>query len=553
MGMNDRFSVVKRILKVIGKIVLGIAAVYVILAGVVVPLAVRWVIPWQGSKILGTRVALRSVFFNPLLLRASINGLEVQDRQGRPAIGFDSLKVDVSFLALFKKIYRVESVELKGFRVNAVLRADGGINLLDLVPPATAKPAAAPEEPAVDAGAASEPKPLPKVVVDAVRLGGGEVRFMDESIEPNVATAVRDIALTVTGFSTDPDGETRVVLSSGLDAKGAISVEALVKPLMQPLALEASVSLNEYVLTALSPYVGKYTGRALADGGFGLKMDYRIADNKLNATHHILIQHFTFGERVESKDALPLPFGLALALLEDREGKIKISLPVKGDLSDPEFEYLHLIGQVARNFFMKLVTKPFSMLGSIAGMGGEEGTEEMSYIRFVPGQTNLADAEREKIGLIAKAMTDRPRLTLQIKAGYDPQTDWKAIQEGMFKRDYAELRAQSSRSDREVYEMLYQRRFGLRDLWELTKKYKLGVGDYDEKVIEEIKRQLVESAPPDAVALAEIAGIRAKAVYDLLITAGCDAARVRILPSVPVQASMGAVPLEFVVTVFGEE
>ena len=102
--------------------------------------------------------------------------------------------------------------------------------------------------------------------------------------------------------------------------------------------------------------------------------DYNIADNKLVASHKILVQRFEFGDKVESKDALHLPFGMAVALLEDPQGKINISLPVHGDMSDPEFEYFHLIGQVARNFFMKLVTKPFSFLAS--AIGSESGEEE---------------------------------------------------------------------------------------------------------------------------------------------------------------------------------
>ena len=109
--------------------------------------------------------------------------------------------------------------------------------------------------------------------------------------------------------------------------------------------METTFSLNGYALGVLTPYVGKYTGRELKDGKLDLRMNYRIGGNKLIASHQVLVQQFEFGNAVESKDALHFPFGLAVALLEDPQGKIKIALPASGDMSDPKFEYFHLISK----------------------------------------------------------------------------------------------------------------------------------------------------------------------------------------------------------------
>ena len=74
--------------------------------------------------------------------------------------------------------------------------------------------------------------------------------------------------------------------------------------------------------------------------------------------------------------------------------------------------------------------------------------------------------------------------------------------------------------------MLYQRRFGIRALWALAKKYKEGVGNYkDELLDQEIKRQLIEDAPADVNALSILAKARAQSVHDFFIDHGFDAQR----------------------------
>jgi hypothetical protein len=199
---------------------------------------------------------------------------------------------------------------------------------------------------------------LPIVIFDDIALRKGKVRFLDLTIDPHFTTTMSDMDIHVTGLTTRPDCLAVVTFQAKLDEKGAVSNELLIKPFVQPLELETTFSLNGYAMNILSPYVGKYTGRSLKDGNLEFRMVYRIANNKLTASHKVLVQRFEFGQKVASKDALPLPFGLAVALLEDPQGRINISLPVTGDLSKPNFRYWPLVGQVVRNFFTGLVTKP---------------------------------------------------------------------------------------------------------------------------------------------------------------------------------------------------
>ena len=356
--------------------------------------------------------------------------------------------------------------------------------------------------------------------------------------------------LSMTNVTTDPDQQAKIKFKANLDDKGTMSMETVIIPMAQPLKMETTFSLNDYALGVLTPYSGKYTGRELKNGKLDFNMDYRISDNMLVASHKILIQRFEFGNSVESKDALHLPFGLAVALLEDPQGKINIALPVSGNMSDPKFKYSHLIFQVISNFFIKLVTEPFSILGSMLG-GSGAGTDELGYVRFTPGKSFISGSQKQKLIKLIKSLQERPKLRLEIDGSYDPQVDWKAIQAESFTREFDQLKKISDRPDGKLYQLMYQRHFGIRALWTLAKKYKEGVGNYeDAKLDQEIKRQLIENAPPDQEALSVLAQTRAQLVHDFFLTSGFDAKRLNIGHSQSTQSSMGYVPLTFTLTVF---
>ena len=196
---------------------------------------------------------------------------------------------------------------------------------MELVPP-TAQPTKPPQP----TTAVTKTMPLPVIIIDAIDLHQAQIHFTDKTITPHFSTTVSAMELHITHVTTDPQAQAKIKFQADLDEKGKISMETVLKPLAQPLDVETTFSLNGYALDVLTPYVGKYTGHELKDGKLDLTMDYRISDNKLTASHKFLIQRFEFGKSVESKDALHLPFGLAVALLEDSQGKINIALPASG-------------------------------------------------------------------------------------------------------------------------------------------------------------------------------------------------------------------------------
>ncbi|MDD4940966.1 MAG: DUF748 domain-containing protein [Candidatus Omnitrophica bacterium] len=571
-------SLLRTILGITAKIIIGVFIFYLFLCLVIIPVGGTWAVKSQATKILKTPVSVRAILFNPFLWRLSVNGFQITDADKRVMAGFNRFSVDVSFLKLFRKEIRVESINLDGLAVNAILQADGTINLMSLVPQA-AEPAAAqgtakdapanagvqsgqPEqkEPqAPDTGAAGQQaapagsKPLPLVIVDIITVQKGTVRFLDQSVNPNFSTSINNIDIRVTGVTTKPDAQVRVNFQARLDEKGEIATEALVEPFVQPVRLETTFSLNNYALQVVTPYAGKYTGHAVGDGKLDVKMTYKIEDNKIKASHKLMIQRFGFGEKVESKDALNLPFNLAIALLEDPQGRIKISLPVSGDMSDPQFKYSHLVFGVVRNFFMKLVTSPFMFMAQM--LGADSGTEELGMTRFVPGTSDLSAEEQEKLKILVNGLLERPKLRIEVNGTYDPILDWQTMTTEVFNRDFEALMKLPKRTEDMVYQELYQKRFGIMSFWNLSKDLRDKYPDLDAATLNaELKKRIIETPPNDRTVFSKLADARAKAVYDFIVASGfTDSSRLSIGKNKETQGSMGFVPIEFTLTVFEKQ
>jgi hypothetical protein len=125
---------------------------------------------------------------------------------------------------------------------------------------------------------------------------------------------------------------------------------------------------------------------------------------------------------------------LAVALLKDRDGVIDINLPIGGSLDDPEFSVGGVIVRVLVNLITKAVTAPFALLGNLFG----GSSEQLSSLDFDPGQDLVTPAREASLKLLAKGMTERPGLKLDITGWADPTVDRDALRH---RRVDARLRA----------------------------------------------------------------------------------------------------------------
>jgi hypothetical protein len=182
-------------------------------------------------------------------------------------------------------------------------------------------------------------------------------------------------------------------------------------------------------LSPMTPYSGKYVGYTIEKGKLNFDLKYLIVKKKLDSQNHIFFDQFNFGEKVESPKATKLPVKLAVALLKDRKGEIKLDIPVTGSLDDPKFSIWGIILKVIINLITKAATSPFSLLGAMVG-----GGEELSYVEFDYGSATITEPNLKKLTTLAKALQDRPALKVDVEGHVDMERDREGLKQYLFQR-----------------------------------------------------------------------------------------------------------------------
>ena len=304
-------------------------------------------------------------------------------------------------------------------------------------PAATVEGATRPAEPA--AGAESKVDDAKAgaagsfaVAVRRVRVDQGALDFSDDSLSPGFVAKIYDLTGTANGLSSKHEARSQFALEGRVDEFGYARLSGAVNPFVPRNRSTFRVQLRNIDLVTATPYSMRFAGYRIATGRLSMDLNYRVRDSVIEGDNKITLDQFTLGTRVDSPDALKLPFELAVKLLKDPDGTISLEVPVKGNLDDPQFSLAPLIWKAVGHFIGNIVAAPFRALAHL--FGGASG-EDLGAIAFDPGKARLLPPEKEKLVRVAATLAKHPDLKLLIPAHYDSEADALAMKRAEFGRE----------------------------------------------------------------------------------------------------------------------
>ncbi|SCK05080.1 DUF748 domain-containing protein [Vogesella sp. LIG4] len=401
--------------------------------------------------------------------------------------------------------------------------------------PATAKPVAASKPAAASAA--------PVVDVRAIRVRDARMDFADMGMQPSFGTRIHSLSGTVLGLSSKPGRRGTVTLDGRVDQFGDVRIRGALSPFEVTRDLDMTLSFRNIPLGSLNPYSINFAGWQITDGRLTTDLRYLLKDRQLNGDNRVVIDHIQLGNEVPNYQGTRLPLRLAVALLEDSDGRIDLALPVAGSLDQPDFSYGHLVWQAFRNILTKIVTAPFRAL-----FGGQG----FDAIYTDAGDARIPPPEREKLGKLADLMLKRPKLALAIGGGYDPELD---------SRELARYRVDSDILKRAAYQLQPDEPLPLPDMGDPAIRKAVGdvyaaqLGRFawlkrvaTEKDTAEraqaMRKELLAAQKVDQAALAALAKARGEAARKLLLQDKPELeARVSVQEPDKVKAEKDGVPL----------
>jgi uncharacterized protein involved in outer membrane biogenesis len=346
------------------------------------------------------------------------------------SLSFNGLQIGTAPLSI-----DVKEISLADFYARVAINANGTLNIQEIMEKgetkeATKEKTSSPTQPQEGTAVPQKEKePSKNIKIGAVTLQGGRIDFLDQSIQPEYSLKLAQMGGRVSGLSSEETTMADVELRAKLNDYAPLEIVGKINPLKEDLYADLKVMFKDIDLSPMTPYSGKYVGYMIEKGKLNINLKYLIVKKKLDSQNYIFFDQFNFGEKVESPNATKLPVKLAVALLKDRRGEIKLDIPVTGSLDDPKFSVWGIILKVIVNLVAKAATSPFSLLGAIGG-----GGEELSYVEFDYGRATINETSLKKLSTLAKALQDRPALKMDVEGHVDMERDREGLKQYLFQR-----------------------------------------------------------------------------------------------------------------------
>ena len=367
----------------------------------------------------------------------SINNLSVLDDASSPLLQWQSLNVDNIEFDHASNQLSVDNIHLQAPFARLIIDEAKQTNVSKLIVASSDK--SANSESSSETGSATtskasnanvhasttaEPSQANElaIAVNTISIENGKAYFADHSLTPKFASAIESLNGKVLGIDSRSTSPANVDITGKIDNYAPVKLAGTIHPLKDDIDLDLDFSVKGAELTSVNPYSGTYMGYYIDKGLLSLAVQYKLNGKALEGKNHVVIDQLTLGKKSNSDQALSLPLGLAIALLEDRNGVIDLGLDVSGDIDSPDFSFGSIILNAIGNIITKAVTAPFSLLANLVG-----SDDELDNVEFGFGEHSLNADAQEKLNTLAKALKKRPGLRVNIEGTVNAMSDASAL------------------------------------------------------------------------------------------------------------------------------
>ena len=448
--------------------------------------------------------------------------------------------------------YSAETLTINKPYARVIIRKDKTVNFSDLMIVDNSKPIAS-----VKNTPSTPAKPTFKL--GKIEIIDGSSDFADLSLILPFAAQIKSLDGGASGISSEQKSTIKVALKGNAYDLAPVDINGEISPYLGDY--DVTVNFTGMPMPLISSYMVQFAGYKVEKGKMSIGLNYKVVNKRLTASNNILIDQLELGEKVENPDAVSLPLELAVALMKDADGKIKIDVPISGSLEDPQFSVTHILVDALVNSIGKVISSPFRALATLIN-----SEEDLSTISFAAGEATLTKAEINKLDDLAKALKVRSVLKLDIKGAAYQEQDWPAVSDDALydqlkiikaaevnKQGGRKIRAEyaviSDQDYRRLMEQLFTEKFPLMVEKSLLGKLRL-VGSHEDTTTDKFyavaKEKLSAIIKPEPQRLKSLASQRAQAIASYLVQKGGIANdRIFILDTVidPAREGKGIVSL----------
>lgn len=332
---------------------------------------------------------------------------------------------------------KVTSINLKDIKSQIIKDKQGKLRYIDEVSQTFASPKSQIADPAVTrdknneanqpASAAAE---IPiNIKAETFELTGeNSAVFKDYSVDPFFQINLHNLRLKLVSLDyPSPTNTTKITFSTDIDESGKFQLSGESQLFSPALTTNLSGKLTNFELHPMTSYTMSTSGRKIRHGLLSSDISIVINQRNLESKLEMIFKNLSLVKDDSTlaktfDDTMPMPMEMAISLMEDKQKRIKLSVPVQGDLDNPAFQIMPAILtamrktlQFAALSYMKYALQPW---GSMIFVGellhGQMTKIAFDPVEFAPGEATLTDTHKEYLEKLSSLMQKTPQLELTV-------------------------------------------------------------------------------------------------------------------------------------------
>ncbi|HEU5191132.1 MAG TPA: DUF748 domain-containing protein [Methylomirabilota bacterium] len=276
---------------------------------------------------------------------------------------------------------------------------------------------------AVVAGATAEPKEpnlLEEMVLDfdRITIEEGYNRFLDQTTKPPFSQDIGRLAVTIRNLSNAPGRRSTLTLQGVVGGDAALDLRGEMSRLGDDFSADLVGELRDFTVASANPYANSFLAWIVKQGKLGVKVHYRIEQDRLMGENQIVVKNLQVAKGAESDEVqkrLGLPLGLIVALMKDSHGDINFDVPISGSVTDKSVDWGETIWAAVKQVLVKVLASPFRSIGRMF-TGSDDKVEEVKVdpVVFAAGSSVIGPAMEGHLNRVAQFLRDTPAVSLSL-------------------------------------------------------------------------------------------------------------------------------------------
>ncbi len=246
---------------------LGLLLFYTLFGFLILPLIVRAVAVKQLSRQFEREVTIASVKLNPYTFSATIRGLLVKDKDGRPFISWDEVYANLQLSSFLGHPWVFREIQATKPYLRLQMNKDFTLNCSDLIDKFNSPNTNTPSKPT---------RPL-AMRIGQFRVAGARISLTDLTPRTPFTRELGPVELTLSQFRTEPAHSNAYACVGTADSGEKFGAKGHF--FLDPLRLEGEFSLENLALNKFAPLYQDLVRFTLEDGRVALQTAYQFSQS----------------------------------------------------------------------------------------------------------------------------------------------------------------------------------------------------------------------------------------------------------------------------------